>query len=510
MAAPSQPASPKPPLLKMQGIRKRFGATLALDGVDLSVGAGEVHAIIGENGAGKSTLMKILAGAIQPDSGSIQINGQDFKPRTPMDARRAGIAMIYQELSLAPHLSVEENIMLGMEMTRGGLLCRSVMQAQAHKALAMLNQAHLAVNRRVGVLSPAAQQIVEIARALAIGCRVLVLDEPTSSLTREDADKLFEVIRNLKAQGHAIIYISHFLEEVQHIADCFTVLRDGATVGCNLVARTSIDDMVRLMVGKKIEQLYPRSQRMPGADILDISKLAGYQKPESVSLILRRGEVFGIAGLVGAGRTEFLRVLFGLDPIQTGSVKLGMFAGPALPAQRWSQGMGMVSEDRKNEGLALALDIADNVTMSKLKGMGPCGLILPARQTSIVQAVIDKLGIHCQGPAQKIGDLSGGNQQKAALGRLLYHDVDILLLDEPTRGIDVASKAQIYALIDALVSKHHPPKAIIMVSSYIPELLGVCDRVAVMCRGRLGAGRSVNETDEHHLLLEAATGEVAA
>jgi len=494
----------------MQGIRKRFGATLALDGVDLSVCAGEVHAVIGENGAGKSTLMKILAGAVLPDSGSIQINGKDFKPLHPMDARRAGVAMIYQELSLAPHLGVEENIMLGMELTRWGLLRRSAMRKRAHNALAMLNQSQLNAGLRVGALPPAAQQLVEIARALAIGCRVLVLDEPTSSLTREDAEKLFEVIRRLKAQGHAIIYISHFLEEVQQIADCFTVLRDGVTVGYDRVFGTSVDNMVRLMIGKKIEQLYPRSPRTTGETILDIRNLAGFAKPASASLILRRGEVFGIAGLVGSGRTEFLRALFGLDPIQHGNIKIGLFSGLASPAQRWRQGMGLVSEDRKNEGLALALNIADNITLSKLEGMGPGGLILPSRQASVTQALIEKLNIHCRGPAQKAGDLSGGNQQKVALGRLLYHDVDILLLDEPTRGIDVASKAQIYAMMDDLVSWHQPPKTILMVSSYIPELLGVCDRVAVMCRGRLGPARLVRDTDEHRLLLEAATGEMAA
>lgn len=504
------PTSQEPPLLRMRGIRKRFGATLALDGVDLAVPAGEVHAVVGENGAGKSTLMKILAGAILPDAGALQIDGRDFKPLAPMDARRAGIAMIYQELSLAPHLSVEENIMLGMEETRWGLLRRAAMRERARRALALLNQSQLDPGRRAGDLPPAAQQLVEIARALAIGCRVLVLDEPTSSLTREDAAKLFEVIRRLKDQGRAIVYISHFLEEVQQVADRFTVLRDGATVGAGRVADTPVADMIRLMVGKKIEQLYPRSPRLAGETVLDISGLGGAAKPVCASLALRRGEVFGIAGLVGAGRTELLRALFGLDPIRRGEVRIGVYRGAAAPARRWRQGMGLVSEDRKNEGLALALNIADNMTLSKLTGLGPAGLIRPARQAAAVRAFIDKLSIHCRGPAQKVGDLSGGNQQKVALGRLLYHDVDVLLLDEPTRGIDVASKAQIYALIDDLVSRRRPPKAILVVSSYIPELLGICDRVAVMCRGRLGPAHAARDTDEHRLLLEAATGETAA
>ncbi|MBU4200982.1 MAG: sugar ABC transporter ATP-binding protein [Verrucomicrobia bacterium] len=510
MSTPSQSTAPEPPLLDMRNIRKQFGATLALDGVDLTVPAGEVHAVVGENGAGKSTLMKILAGVIPPDQGTIKIAGRDFRPTHPLDARRAGIAMIYQELSLAPHLSVEENIMLGMEQTRWGLLRRAAMRERVQDALALLNQAPLNPNTRVGNLPPAIQQLVEIARALAIGCRVLVLDEPTSSLTREDAEKLFEVIRRLKAQKHAIIYISHFLEEVQQIADRCSVLRDGRTVGSGLVAATSVNEIIRLMVGKKIEQLYPRSPRTPGDIILNVRDLAGPQKPESAGLILRRGEVLGIAGLVGAGRTEFLRAMFGLDAIRQGAITLGLYSGPASPSRRWSQGMGLVSEDRKNEGLALALSIADNMTLSKLEDLGPGGLILPSRQTAVVRTQIDKLGIHCRGPAQKVGDLSGGNQQKVALARLLYHDVDILLLDEPTRGIDVASKAQIYGLIDKLVSQGQPPKAILMVSSYLPELLGVCDRVAVMCRGRLGPAHAVGATDEHRLMLEAATGEAAA
>ncbi len=510
MAVASQALAPEAPLLEMRGIHKQFGATLALDGVDLAVPAGEAHAIVGENGAGKSTLMKILSGAIRPDRGTLRINGREFQPRHPMDARRAGVAMIYQELSLAPHLTVEENIMLGREATRWGLLRRSAMRERSRNALELLSQEQLDPARRAGDLPPAAQQLVEIARALAVGCRVLVLDEPTSSLTRGDAEKLFAIIRRLKSQGHAILYISHFLEEVQQVADRFTVLRDGRTVGGGAVAGTPTDEIIRLMVGKKIEQLYPRSARAPGDTVLVIQDLAGRQKPVSASLTLRRGEVLGIAGLVGAGRTEFLRALFGLDPVRQGVIKLGLFSGPAAPAARWRQGLGLVSEDRKNEGLALALSIADNMTLSNLRGLGPAGLIFPVRQATAARLQIDALGIRCRGPGQTAGDLSGGNQQKVALARLLDHDVDILLLDEPTRGIDVASKAQIYALIDELVSKRRPPKAVLMVSSYLPELLGVCDRVAVMCRGRLGPPRPVSETDEHRLLLEAATGEAAA
>lgn len=501
------------PLLCMRGIKKRFGATIALDGVDLCVHAGEVHAIVGENGAGKSTLMKILSRAVVPDSGSIQINGRSFQPRHPMDARRAGVAMIYQELSLAPHLSVEENIMLGMEQTRCGLLRKKTMREQTREALRILEHPDIHPESRVGDLPTAAQQLVEIARALAIGCRVLVLDEPTSSLTRDDALRLFQIIKRLKQQNHALIYISHFLDEVQQVADRVTVLRDGRTAGTRMAVDTSFDDMIRMMIGERIEHLYPHSRRTPGEVILDISELAGRKKPVSAGLNLRRGEVVGIAGLVGAGRTEFLRVLFGLDPIRKGKIRIGLFFGPALPTQRWKQNMGLVSENRTHEGLALSLRVSDNLTLSKLGPLGPGCTVLPCRQSKAGEHWIKQLHIRCSGPDQKVSDLSGGNQQKVAVARLLYHDVDILLLDEPTRGIDIASKSQIYQLIDELVSERHregrPPKAILMISNYLPELLGVCDRVAVMRRGRLGPVRPVREINEQQLMLEATRGEQA-
>jgi ribose transport system ATP-binding protein len=261
------------------------------------------------------------------------------------------------------------------------------------------------------------------------------------------------------------------------------------------------------MVGRDVEDLYPRSARTPGDVLLQVEGLAGVDKPQSASLSLRRGEVVGIAGLIGAGRTELLRVIFGLDPVKSGKVRLGAHFGPASPHRRWAQGMGLVSEDRKTEGLALGLSIADNLTLSLLKGLGPFGLIFPSRQDRASRKWIDRLAIRCRAPRQPVGSLSGGNQQKVAIARLLHHDVDLLLLDEPTRGIDVGSKAQIYQLIDELASGDpvagRQPRAVLMVSSYLPELLGVCDRIAVMCRGRLGPARPVSQTDEHRIMLEA-------
>ncbi len=488
------------PLLQMENIRKRFGATLALNGVDLSVEAGQVLALVGENGAGKSTLMKVLSGAYQPDSGEIRLEGRPFRPRHPHDARQAGVAMIYQELSLAPHLSVAENILLGMEPTRFGFTRRAEMRRLTVEALRQVGHPDIHPGTPVADLSIAARQLVEIGRAVAVGCRVLVLDEPTSSLTAEDIDRLFALVRRLKEQGHAIIYISHALEEVKAISDRFIVLRDGASVGGGDTATTPTERIITLMVGREVKDLYPRSKRAIGEPVLEIDGMAGVSKPSCVSLTLHRGEVLGIAGLAGAGRTESLRVLFGLAPLRQGHIKVGTYSGPASAADRWAQGVGMLSEDRKIEGLALALSIADNVTLSKLRGLGPPGLVLPSRQHDVTTRWIDTLQVKCRGPHQIVGDLSGGNQQKIALARLLYHDVEVLLLDEPTRGIDVGSKAQIYKLIDALAARG---KAILMVSSYLPELLGICDRIAVMRRGRLLPPHRVEEIDAHTIMQEA-------
>ena len=497
--------------LEMRGVCKRFGATVALDGVDLTVSAGQVHALVGENGAGKSTLMKVLSGAVRADAGRMSLDGRAYHPRNPLEARRAGVAMIYQELSLAPHLTVEENIVLGVEPTVMGFVRRSEMRRKALGALNHFQHPEIRPNVPVREVSVGAQQLVEIARALATGCRVLVLDEPTSSLTQQDVERLFNLISRLKAQGHAIVYISHFIEEVKRVADFITVLRDGKSVGSGPAGEIPVERIVAMMVGREIQDLYPRSRlRVQGEAVLEISDLAGVSKPESASLTLHRGEVLGIAGLVGAGRTELLRAVFGLDPVRRGRIKLGAYIGPASPVRRWAQGAGLLSEDRKGEGLAIALSVADNMTLSRLEGFGPAGLVFPGRQAKAVQRWIDRLRIRCRGPGQGIRELSGGNQQKVALARLLQHDVDVLLLDEPTRGIDVGSKATIYKMIDDLVcgQSGRPPKAILMVSSYLPELVGVCDRVAVMCRGRLSPARGVREVSEEELMLQA-TGQEA-
>jgi ribose transport system ATP-binding protein len=477
------------PRLSMRAIRKAFGGTRAVDGVDLDVWPGEVCALVGQNGAGKSTLMAILAGAERADAGEIRLDGALYTPGQPLAARRAGVTMIFQELSLAPHLTVMENISLGVEPGRYGFVDRHGMRAIAARALDELGHPSLDPEATTSSLSVAEQQIVEIARALATGCRILVLDEPTSSLGREDVDHLFALIDRFRRQQRAIIYISHFIEEVTRIADRVVVLRDGRVAGSGAPSDLQATAIVRLMVGAAVEDLYPRGRRQPGEPVLHVEPLL----PGSHPLTLHRGEVVGIAGLVGAGRTRLLRTIFGLEPVAAGRVHVAA-----------ARGIGMLSEDRKAEGLALGLSVADNVTLSRLSGLGPGPLVWPGRQRAATAALMQRLSVRSRGPEQRVEELSGGNQQKVAFARLLHGAADILILDEPTRGIDVASKAQIYELIDRLVAPPDP-KAVLLVSSYLPELLGLCDRIAVMSRGRLAEARPAADWDEHALMM-AATG----
>jgi ribose transport system ATP-binding protein len=483
------------PRLEMRGIAKAFGRNRALDGVDLTVAAGEVHALVGENGAGKSTLMKVLSGAHAHDAGEMRLDGEPYRPRDPQEARRRGVGMIYQELSIAPHLTVAENLVLGAEPRRGPFRDGAAARRLARETLAGLGHGDIDVDAPAGSLSISRLQIVEIGRSLALGCKVIVFDEPTSSLAQADVRRLFDLIDGLAARGISVIYISHFLEEVRRLASRLTVLRDGRSVATHRVSEVGDARIVAEMVGRDVAELYPRSARTPGEVVLRA------EVPGRGSLEVRRGEVLGICGLVGSGRTELLRGVFGLDPGGRREVAGGPVG--SSPAAAWRAGMGMVSENRKEEGLALALGIGDNICLPNLRALGPAGLALPSERSRRAARWIGALGIRCQGPDQPVGRLSGGNQQKAAFARLLESDCDVLLLDEPTRGIDIAAKARIYEAIDRLVTDPVRPRAVVMVSSYLPELLGTCDRIAVMGRGGLGAPHPVPGTSAERLMAEA-------
>jgi len=508
-------------ILELDGIEKSFGPVTVLRGVTLGVAAAEVHAVLGENGAGKSTVMRILLGIETADRGVMKLGGAVYRPRGPGDAQAAGVVMVPQERTLCPHLDVTENIVLGSEPTRrtpGGSLLRAVAPLRRDEARAIASRVlglvtgdpdRIPLDARAGDLRVADQQLVEIARALAQGgtsARVLVLDEPTSSLGHADAVRLFERVDALREGGLAIILVTHFLADVRDHADRYTVLRDGQVRGAGDPKQVPSEQIVAEMLGRDLERTLstPRSAApdsfgssdpplksvaaaTPVEPLLEVTDLAGRDKPRAATFRLARGEILGIAGLVGSGRTELLRAVIGLDERTSGSVRT------AAP-----RGVGLLSEDRGGEGLMLARSIADNVTLSP---RGPA-LVSPAATRAEGARWIAELAIRAAGPEQAVSDLSGGNQQKVQLARLLREDYDVLLVDEPTRGIDVGSKAQVLALLRELAGKG---KGIVLVSSQLDELLSTCDRIAVLRRGELGDARPATSWDEGSLLLEAAS-----
>jgi ribose transport system ATP-binding protein len=500
--------------LSLSNIGKTFGPTVALDGVSLQLREGEVHALIGENGAGKSTLMNVLAGALRPDRGAMEIEGRPYLPTTPLDARDHGIALIHQELSLCPHLSVAENIMMGIEPSRAGWLNRKKLHARTCEVLETFPHPEIRPETRVGELSVAARQIVEICRSIAARARIILMDEPTSSLQREDVKRLFGLIRKLRSEGISVIYISHFLEEVREIADSFTVLRDGKSVATGNIGTTTDEELITQMVGRPVENLFPSRDYEPiesspePSTILEVKDLAAPPTLHSASLDLRRGEILGIAGLMGSGRTQLVRAIFGLDEAQSGTIVLKGKASAArggAPVMRLFQGLGYLSEDRKGEGLGVTLSVADNVTVTRFSSCSHRGWLNLARQRQQTETQINALGVKARSVVQAVKTLSGGNQQKVALARLLHQEADVLLLDEPTRGIDIGSKVQVYQTIARAAAAN---KAVLMVSSYLPELFGMCDRLAVMSRGRLSEARPIADwTPESVMQAAIGTGE---
>jgi len=495
--------------LKLSKISKSFGPTVALDGVDLELREGEVHALIGENGAGKSTLMNVIAGSLRPDQGTMEIHGKPYAPSNPLDARTHGLSLIHQELSLCPHLSVAENVLMGIESSQHlshlGWLDRDGLIARTNDVLKTFQHADIRPEKRVGDLSVAARQIVEISRALAANARIILMDEPTSSLQREDVVHLFTLIRKLSAEGISVIYISHFLEEVRQISDRFTVLRDGRSVASGEIASVTDDELIAKMVGRAQQNLFPvRSQPVSEREtILDVQNLAAPPLLKNASFELRRGEILGIAGLMGSGRTPLLRAIFGLERPESGTIKVNqksLPSGRSTPAMRLVEGLGYLSEDRKGDGLTLNQSIADNVTVTRFNSCSRWGWLDLGAQRKQTEKLVNALKIRTRGVQQSVESLSGGNQQKVIVARLLHQDADVLLLDEPTRGIDIGSKAQVYETIAACAAQN---KAVLMVSSYLPELFGMCDRLAVMSRGRLSEVKPIDQWTPESVLQAA-------
>ena len=471
------------PLLTLHGVTKRFGGVTALDNVDFDLRPGEIHALLGENGAGKSTLIKVLGGIHTPESGSIRIDGGAARIRGIADADRYGIRIIHQELSLAGNLSVAENIYLGREPCRTGWLCRGKMHADAAALVTDLGLDEIcSVHTPVADLSVAHQQLVEIARALSCRARILVLDEPTSSLSEAETEALFTTLRRLRSQGVGIIYISHRLEEIIRLADRITVLRDGRSVGTQLAADVNQRDLVRWMVGRDIVDHFHRPAGKPGAPALEVRNLVG-PKVRGVSLTVHYGEVVGLAGLVGSGRSELARAIFGIDPVDAGCIRIdGRDVSISCPRDALDAGIVLVPEDRKQQGLVMIQSVAFNLALPWLAEWISGCAVNRRRRREIVDRAVRDFSIRTTNPDQCIDALSGGNQQKVVVARWMEHRPPILILDEPTRGVDVGAREEMFALIGKLVDSG---MAVLLISSDLAEVINTSHRVAMYSNGRI-------------------------
>ncbi len=497
------------PLLEAIAITKSFSGVRALKGVSFDLRAGEVHALVGENGAGKSTLIKIMSGALAPDSGTLAVEGCALAHHTPALARSLGIATVHQQPSLFPDLTVMENI--GLALETGGPWRRIDWKARAEQARELLAAAGsgLPADRPVGTLSMPEQQIVEIAKAIGANARVLILDEPTASLTSREVERLFRVIGSLRDRGVGIIYISHRLDEIQAIAGRVTVLRDGHSIATRPVSETGRAELIQLMVGREISAIFPK-RAVPVGEVMLEAVGVGTRAAQvrDVSLTVRSGEIVGLAGLVGSGRTEFARTLFGLTPADQGEIRIsGHAARIDSPATAIKLGIGYVPEDRRQHGVVLDMAIAENASLASLKAVTRGGLIDGARERALARGFVESLRIKTPSLYAEAGSLSGGNQQKVALARWLAIKPAVLILDEPTQGVDVGSKFEIHALMQDLAAQG---VAILMISSEMPEILGMSDRIAVMRGGTLTGVLSRAEATQERILALALGQEAAA
>ena len=487
-------------LLEMRGITKGFPGVTALDHVDFELENGEVHVLLGENGAGKSTLIKMLSGAYQPDEGEILVDGEKVEINSAMDAQRLGISTIYQEFNLVPQLTVAENIFLGRQPRSFGIVNRRKMRKDTRELLER-TKIRVAVDAPVQSLGVAQRQMVEITKALSLNARILIMDEPTASLSGQEVDRLFEIIRGLQEDDVGVVFISHHLEEVTEIGDRVTVLRDGEYVD-RVPASTDHSEFVRLMVGRNIEDQFPRRKPELGSVVLEVKNLSQKGVLEDISFELHAGEVVGIAGIVGAGRTELAEAIFGSEPADSGEVKIGGESlRPGQPREAKNQGIGFITEDRQREGIVPPLSVLENLGLAALGSNSRLGLVNRRKQRQQADKMIEDLNIRTPGPEQEIRYLSGGNQQKVVIGKWLLNESKVLIMDEPTRGIDVGAKVEIYELMNELTENG---AGILMISSELPEVLGMSDRVLVMSQGQITGELPAEEATQENV-MELAT-----
>ena len=498
-------ARTKEPVVRLRGVSKEFPGVLAVDGVDLEILPGEVHALAGENGAGKSTLMKILSQVERPNAGEVEISGEPVEFRGPGHAQRLGVAMVYQEFALAPHLSVAENLFLGREPTSVGFINR---RAEKEKAAELLGRVGLDVDpgRLVSSLTVAEQQRVEIAKALAIEAKIVIMDEPTATLAEKETEELFEVIRDLSSRGISILYISHHLDEIFRIADRVTVMRDGKVVETKPTSELDEEELVNLMVGRQVGNLYPKPEVEVGEVLLRAGGITREGVLRNCSFEVRSSEILGFAGLVGAGRTELARAVFGADPIDSGRVELdGRALQIGSPQAAIDAGIGYLTEDRKGAGLALQLGVDQNITLANVPTKA--GFLDLGAEQRTAEDRSEQLDIQTPTTKRKVQLLSGGNQQKVVVAKWLEARARVLFFDEPSRGIDVGAKAEMFGLIGELAKEG---RGIVLISSYLPELLNMCDRVVVLRGGEVVGGLNREEFSEERIVALATGVEEAA
>ena len=494
-------------LLQMSGVQKRFGGAVALQGANLSIRAGEIHALLGENGAGKSTMLKVLAGVHVNDGGTIKLGAKDFRTGSPQDSIEQGIAVIYQEPSLFLDLTLAENVFIGRQPKKGRIIDWKFAQNEAKRLFKELG-VDLDPKRQARGLSIADQQVVEIAKALSMNANIILMDEPTAALSATEVERLMTVMKSLKAANKAVIFVSHRLDEVFAISDFITVMRDGATVSDNPVEKTDLQKVIKEMVGRELTEMFPKTENKIGSVVLEVNDLTNPAYFRNISFNVKKGEIVALAGLVGAGRSEVARAIFGVDKYETGSVKINGKALPAgSPVAAMKEKIALVPEDRRQQGLFMVAGVNRNISIESFTNLVDKGLINFKRERELTNTWKEKLSIKFSNQNDPVERLSGGNQQKTVLAKWLATDPDLLIVDEPTRGIDVATKAEVHRLINQAASEG---KAVLMISSELPEVLGMADRIIVMREGRQVAELSRKEATQEKVISAATTGKKSA